>query len=166
MTKVKKHTHPIVNKLVRLRILLLVVSFIAIFAIIYLYSSESKQPFIGHPKDLNSKLLDQEIENAELVFIVDSLIKENKKLVLDKENIDGIIFEVQIGAFEDLNMEKFEDDLEILNYTTDGGADYITLGKFRDIDDAKLFIVDLQKIGISNATIISKLDGKRVRVRE
>lgn len=165
MTKVKKHKHPIVAKLIRLRILLLLVSFVAILGGIYLYSAESKQPFIGHPKELNSKLLNQEIENAELIFIVDSLIKENRKLILANESIKGIIFEVQIGALEDFNMDKFEDDLEILNYTTDGGANYITLGKFRDLDDAKLFIDDLKKIGISNATIVSKLDGKRVRAR-
>ena len=154
------------STIVRLRIVLLLVSFIAILGGIYLYSSEAKQPFIGHPKVLNSKLLDQEIENAELIYIVDSLIKENRKLVLANGSIDGIIFEVQIGALEDFNMDKFKDDLEILNYTTDGGANYITLGKFRDLDDAKLFTDDLKKIGITNTTIISKLDGEKVKVRK
>ncbi len=166
MTDKKKHTHPIIAKLVRLRITLLLVSFIAIVGGVYIYSSESKQPFWGHPQELNSKLLNQEIENAELIFIVDSLIKENKKLILENKEIEGIVFEVQIGALEDFNMDKFEGDLEILNYTSDGGADYITLGKFRDVDDAKLFIDDLEKIGILNATIVSKLDGERVKLRD
>ena len=166
MTEAKKHTHPIVAKIIRLKISLLLVSVVAIFGLVYLYSSESKQPFIGYPKQLNKILLTQEIENAQLMFSIDSLVIANEKLVKENETIEGIVFEVQIGSFESFNIDKYSDDLEILNYTNDGGANHIILGKFRDIDDAKMFVDDLKRIGIPNATIVSKIDGKSVNIRE
>lgn len=167
MKEKNKHTHPIVKKIVRLKIALLLISLLAIFALIYVYSSESQQPFIGYPKELNHHLLDQEIDNAKLQFLVDSLRKVNEILMKETEKIDeGIFFEVQIGDFENFRTDKHNQNLKKLDYSTIDGINYITLGKFRDIDDAKLFIEDIKKIGIEDAFIVSKLDGERVTIRE
>ena len=165
MKKKNKHTHPIVKKIVRLKIALWMISLLSIFALIYVYSSESMQPFIGHPKELNKKLLYQEIENARIQFQNDSLQRSNEILIKENEKIEeGIYFEVQVGEFENFNTDI--QNLKNLDYSTIDGINYITLGKFRDLDDAKLFIEDIKKIGINNGFIVSKLDGETVRVRE
>lgn len=154
-----------VAKIVRLKIALFIFVMISIFSGIYLYSSESKQPFIGQPKKLNKALLIQEIENASLVFRMDSIVRVNEKLNFENDIIEGIFFEVQVASSDSFQLNKSDENLKRLNYETIDGVYYITLGKFRDVDDAKLFISDLTKIGIEEAFIVSKLDGKTVSVR-
>jgi hypothetical protein len=166
LTDKKENNNPLVAKIVRLRIALLIVLAFSIFCAVYYYSSESKQPFIGQPKALNKALLQQEIENASLVFRMDSIMKVNETLSLENDMAEGIYFEVQVASSDSFKLDKFDDNLKRLNYGSIDGVYYITLGKFRDVDDAKLFIDDLKKIGIQKALIVSKLDGKTVSVRE
>ena len=154
-----------VKKIVRLRIALLVFIMLSLFGALYYYSSESKQPFIGHPKELNQILLDQEIENGTLLFRLDSLLLINESLKIETHLVDGIFFEVQIAAFDNFNLDRLDGNLKRLNYATIDGVNYITLGKFRDIDVAKIFIEDIKKIGIDGAFIVSKLDGKTISIR-
>lgn len=166
MSKKKKNTHPIVKKIIRLKIALLIFVALAIYGGVYYYSSESKQPFIGNPKFLNNALLKQEIENARILFLVDSLKAANAKLTKESELVDGIFFEVMVASFENFKLDKDDANLKRLNYNTVDGVNSIILGKFRDLDDAKFFIEDIKKIGINNAFIVSKLDGKQVTIRE
>lgn len=166
MTKEKKHTHPMVAKIVRLKIALLIFVAMTIFGGVYFYSSESKQPFIGQPKNLNKALLDQEIENAALMFRMDSIVRVNETLKIENNILDGIFFEVQVASSDSFQLNKADENLKRLNYGTRDGVYYITLGKFRDVDEAKLFIKDLRKIGIQEAFIVSKLDGKTVSIRK
>jgi hypothetical protein len=166
LNKKKKNTHPIVKRIVRLKIALLILFALSIFGAVYYYSSESKQPFIGNPKELNQALLNQEIENARILFLVDSLKAANAKLTKESELVDGIFFEVMITSFESFKLDKDDANLKRLNYTTHDGVNYMTLGKFRDLEDAKFYIDDLKKIGINDAFVVSKLDGKRVSIHE
>ena len=166
MNKEQINIQKIIRRITRLKVALFIISFLTIAAFIYVYSSESGQPFVGKPKTLNNALLKQEIENGRLLFLADSLKASNAILMQESNRVDGIFFEVQIGAFENFDIEKYHENLEKLNYTTEDGVNYITLAKFRDLDDAKLFAEDIKKIGITNASIVSKLDGKRVQLKE
>jgi hypothetical protein len=137
---------------------------IALFGILYFYSSESKQPFIGQPKALNKALLMQEIENGRLLIQIDSIINLDRALQNTIDSDEGIFFEVQIGGIDNFSLKKFNDNIQKINYSTMDGSTYITLGKFRDVDDAKLYIEDLKSIGINNAIIVSKLDGEIISI--
>lgn len=164
MTDKKRHTHPIVKKIIRLKIALFIIIMIAIFGMIYLYSSESKQPFIGQPKELNKALLLQEMENGRLLLRIDSIINIDRSIQNTIETDDGIFFEVRIGAIENFSLNKFNDNIQKINYSTIDGSTFIILGKFRDADDANLFRDDLKSIGVSNTFIVSKLDGEIISV--
>lgn len=166
MSQEQINIQKILRKITRLKVALFVISFLTIAALIYVYSSESSQPFIGKPKVLNNALLEQEIENGRLSFLIDSLRHSNDLLMQESNRVDGIFFEVQIGAFESFDIEKYHENLQKLNYTTVDGVHYITLAKFRDLEDAKLFTEDIKRIGINNASIVSKLDGKRVQLKD
>lgn len=166
MNKEKENTHPLVARVVRLRIAVLLFVALSIFGGVYFYSSESKQPFIGQPKALNQALLEQEIENAALLFKMDSILKINETLTINSEPEDGILFEVQVSSDEGFELDSHNENLQRLNFATVDGINYITLGKFTDVDDARLFIEDLKKIGIEDAFIVSKLDGKTVSTRQ
>lgn len=166
MNKEKENTHPLVTRIVRLRITVLLFVALSIFGAVYFFSSESKQPFIGQPKTLNQALLEQEIENAALLFKMDSVIKVNETLSINKEPEEGILFEVQVSSEEGFELDSHNENLQRLSFATIDGINYITLGKFKDVDDARLFIEDLKKIGIEDAFIVSKLDGKTVSARQ
>jgi len=154
----------IIRKIVRLKIALLVVTLIAISGILYWISGESSHPILGNPARLNRELLSIDKENAYLLFRVDSLENANNILMQESDDNSGIFFEVQIGAFENFDIKKYKENLKKLNYTRVNGVNYITLGKFRDFEDAEQFNKDIRKLGIRDAFIVSKLDGKRMKV--
>ena len=159
MDEVEKY---FIRKIIRLKIALLVVFMIATLGIIYFVSSEASKPYFGKPQQLNSQLLKLEIENASLLKLIDSLETSNSILMQESSDPSGIFYEVQIGVFKNFDIEKYNKNLQKLHYTTISGINYITLGKFRDFDDAKDFALDMRRIGIKDAFIVSKLDGKRV----
>ncbi len=152
----------IIRKMVRLKISLWIVSIIAVLGIIYIISSETSSPNFGNPQQLNAELLKLEVENAALLNLVDSLEKSNVILMQESRDSSGIFYEVQIGVFKHFNIEKYSENLQKLHYTTVDGIHYMTLGKFRDFDDAENFALDMRRMGIKDAFIVSKLDGKRV----
>ena len=80
----------------------------------------------------------------------------------ESSDLSGIFYEVQIGVFEHFDIEKYNKNLQKLQYATIDGINYMTLGKFRDFDDAEDFALDMRRMGIKDAFIVSKLDGKRV----
>lgn len=151
-----------IRKIIRLKIALLVVFLVAAISIIYIVSSEGRSPLFGKPQQLNSQLLKLEIENAALLKLVDSLETSNEILMQESSDPSGIFYEVQIGVFKHFDIEKYNKNLQKLNYSTVSGIKYMTLGKFRDFDDAKDFALDMRRMGIKDAFIVSKLDGKRI----
>ena len=152
----------VMRKIIRLKIALLTVFIIAALGIIYFVSSETSSPYFGKPKSLNAELLKLDLENAKLLSLIDSLEKSNVILMQESSDPSGIFYEVQIGVFKNFDIEKYNKNLQKLNYTTVSGINYMTLGKFRDFDDAKDFALDMRRIGIKDAFIVSKLDGKRI----
>ena len=159
MNEIEKY---FIRKIIRLKIALLIVFIIASLGIIYFLSGEGSSPYFGKPQQLNAQLLKLELENATLLKLVDSLEISNEILMQESSDPSGIFYEVQIGVFKNFDIEKYNKNLQKLQYTTVSGINYLTLGKFRDFDDAKDFALDMRRIGIKDAFIVSKLDGKRV----
>ncbi|MFC4871204.1 hypothetical protein [Negadavirga shengliensis] len=92
--------------------------------------------------------------------------QSGKRKVSDPEWEKGVVFRVQLGAFDDYdlrNMTQQGSDLEIID--EDGYIKYI-LGQFRDYDNANLFKKKLRKIGVKEAWIVPYKDGKRVALKE
>lgn len=84
----------------------------------------------------------------------------------DSEWDKGVVFRVQLAAFDDYdlrNMVQQGSDLDIID--EDGYIKYI-LGQFRDYDEANLFKKKLRKIGVREAWIVPYKDGKRVPLKE
>lgn len=152
----------IIRKIVRLKIVILILFMAASLGIIYIVSSESSSPNFGNPERLNSELLKLDLENAKLLSLIDSLEKSNAILMQESKDPSGIFYEVQIGVFKHFDIEKYNKNLQKLQYSTVSGINYMTLGKFRDFDDARDFALDMRRIGIKDAFIVSKLDGKRI----
>ena len=76
----------------------------------------------------------------------------------------GIWFRVQIGAF---GTNKINSDIETtdeLSIEDQESLQKISLGRFRDYEDAKALQKHLMEIGIVDAWVVSYQDGKRVPV--
>ena len=65
------------RRITRLKVTLFVLIVALILLLIYTWSAESPRRKYGNPKAMNEALLDQEIENARLIILIDSLQKEN-----------------------------------------------------------------------------------------
>ena len=79
---------------------------------------------------------------------------------------EGIVFKVQLAAFDDFDLRGLSEngsDLKIID--EDGYIKYV-LGRFRDYKMADQFKKKLRKIGVKEAWIVPYKDGQRVALKE
>jgi len=81
-------------------------------------------------------------------------------------SMDGVVFKVQVGAFEKKDLSKFFDNNPMFSGETEDGMQKITLGFFRDYWEADTFKKYLREMGVKDAWIVPYKDGKRVPIKE
>ncbi|MFP4090896.1 MAG: hypothetical protein ACLFUB_05435 [Cyclobacteriaceae bacterium] len=137
-----------------------------LLALGYIIFIEFYTPFFGRWPELTQRYENLLIEKANLEKEIDSLNRVNSMLIELSPYYTGVFFEVQIGAFENFDLDKYKEGLAKLNIDYSGDLDQYTLGKFRDLETAKNFARDIRQMGIQDAFIVAKIDGKRVTVKE
>ena len=148
------------KRITRLKIALFIICVLLTLLVIYTWSSESSHPLFGNPRELNRSLLEQEVENAKLILIVDSLQKENERMESQLGEVKGIYFEVLAEIAFDVDDELYMRNMQDLHYKDHKGRSYFSLGKFRDLEEAERFRGDLENMGIESIEILSVMDGK------
>lgn len=79
------------------------------------------------------------------------------------DDLSGLVFRVQIGAYQALNMpanldgENDNMDLEVVD-----GLQKIIIGHFPDVESAEALRSYMQKIGVKDAWVVAYQDGARV----
>lgn len=81
-------------------------------------------------------------------------------------SMDGVVFKVQIGAFEKKDMSKFFDNNPMFSGQDEDGMQKITVGFFRDYWEADTFKKYLREMGVKDAWIVPFKDGKRVPIKD
>ena len=81
-------------------------------------------------------------------------------------SMDGIVFKVQIGAFEKKDMSKFFDNNPMFTGQDENGLQKITVGFFKDYWEADTFKKYLREMGVKDAWIVPFKDGKRVPIKD
>ncbi|MCB0505558.1 MAG: Ezrin/radixin/moesin family protein [Cyclobacteriaceae bacterium] len=81
-------------------------------------------------------------------------------------SMDGVVFKVQVGAFEKKDLSKFFDNNPMFSGETEDGMQKITLGFFRDYWEADTFKKYLREMGVKDAWIVPYKDGKRVPIKD
>lgn len=78
----------------------------------------------------------------------------------------GVVFRVQIGAFEKTDVSEFDEGND--NFSTDNadGMQKVSLGNFRDYWEADKFKKYLREMGVKDAWIVPFRDGQRVDIKE
>ena len=145
--------------------LILLVSLL-LLAIGYIVYIEYFPPLFGRWPRLQAQSASLTRENEQLRAELDSMNRVNGLLLELSPYYTGVFFEVQIGAFEYFDLTDYKEDLVKMNIDKTDQVDQYTLGKFRDLDRALAFRKDIQRMGIKDAFVIAKVDGKRVTVSE
>jgi len=81
-------------------------------------------------------------------------------------SMDGVVFKVQIGAFEKGDMSKFFDNNPMFTGQDEDGMQKVTIGFFRDYWEADTFKKYVCEMGVKDAWIVPFKDGKRVPIKE
>jgi hypothetical protein len=146
-----------------------VLAVLFLLSVAYSVLSEVKAPLFGKWPKIASEnsVLKQQVEDLNaLKPTLDSLIAANNILVEQTDVKDGVFFEVQIGAFEHFNLDKYMQELARLRKEEVDVINKYTLGKFRDFKMAKAFNEDIKKMGVADAFIVGKIDGQRVDLQD
>ncbi len=83
---------------------------------------------------------------------------------LTKRDEAGLRFRVQIGAFKEINLKDFTQNLVAINQETYDSINQYTIGVFRNYQKAKIFLEDIRKMGFNDSFIISTKNGRRIPV--
>jgi trehalose-6-phosphate synthase len=142
---------------------------ISILALGYIALSEFRQPLFGKWPQMAKEYEEMRYKVDSLTYMktaIDSLESVNVLLAEASERQEGVFFEVQIGAFEHFDLEKYKEQLAALKSESVDQMDKYTLGKFRKYSDAQNFKRDIEKMGIQGAFIVGKIDGQRAEISD
>jgi septal ring factor EnvC (AmiA/AmiB activator) len=116
-------------------------------------------------EDLSKQLESLRLEQNDLRDSIKALAARYAELKMLEETRDqvpmGTIYQVQLGLYERLDLKSFNrEGLMVKAEETDAGKRYI-IGFFKNVDDAKRFNKDVQKLGVKDAFVSKYEDGVR-----
>jgi hypothetical protein len=145
-----------------LRVLAIIFGILSFVGIGYILFSHLKAPLFGPIATEHEAYTAQSEELKKLKSKVDTLQKANDILVEQQPEIEeGVFFEVQLGAFQDFNMDDYQAELSALRQEGDATRKF-TFGRFRDYTKADKLKNDLQRMGVSGAFVVGRINGQRV----
>lgn len=144
-------------------VLFIIVSLLLTSYIVYI---ELEEPPFGKWERLADEKKQTEEYSNYLLSRIDSISRSNDLLLENSPFYSGVFFEVQIGAFQYFDLNEYQEALQNLRgYKQDSLNKYV-LGKFRDLNQAKLFLMDVRKMGVYDAFLVAKVNGTRVEVKQ
>lgn len=79
----------------------------------------------------------------------------------------GIIFRVQVGAFQKFDMNRYlQETGETLTGENGEALNKYMMGKFRDYQQAQNFRDDIRRLGIKDAWVVAFRDGVRIDIKQ
>ena len=96
---------------------------------------------------------------------VSQIIYNTHKGAIPKDDYDGIIFAIQIGAYTGIDLDKYEDNLLGINQDTYEGINQFTLGEFIEYNEADEFLKVVRGMGFEDAFIMSFKNGRRINIQ-
>jgi hypothetical protein len=91
----------------------------------------------------------------------------NKDVVLDAELPMGLVYQIQIGFYKNLNVsEVFRGLTPIMGKTVPGGGVSYSIGMFEKLADAQQAKNYVRSIGLTDAFVIASYDRKKISIAE
>ncbi|MGB1247396.1 MAG: hypothetical protein ACPG4Z_00815 [Chitinophagales bacterium] len=129
--------------------------------------------FTACNKQLESDFALLQEENQTLIDSLNQLKTEKLSISQDYGRLleqttlmEGVFFEVQIGAFKYFDLSKYNGDYVRLRQVSEESLNKYVLGRFIDYNQATDFKKDIQNLGIEDAFIVAYIDGTRVEIEE
>lgn len=147
----------------RLSLYFQMVFFITLFIVLFL------QGFISMPSGNSAADV---IARVDTVFIeqpvqedsIQPIIYNTHKSAIPKDDYNGVLFAIQIGAYKDLDLSEYKDNLLGLKQDTYDSLNQFTLGEFIEYEEALAFLSKVQQMGFEQAHIMSFKKGQRIRL--
>lgn len=79
------------------------------------------------------------------------------------EVVQGETFEIQVGAFSNLDFGRYKSNMRSMDVDMVDGMSKLVIGSFRNFSDACAFRKDIRKAGFRDAFIVKKVSGNRVK---
>jgi len=118
-------------------------------------------------QDNNNQALSKDDELSVLKQKAKQLEKETAEVDASDKSDKGIVFKVQIGAFEKVDITSQANSQKTdLTAERDNNVKKYAVGYFRDYWQADKFKKCLQNQGITDAWIVAYKDGKRVDIKD
>jgi len=115
----------------------------------------------------NTQTLSKDDELSVLKQKIKQLEKETAEVDASDKSDKGIVFKVQIGAFEKVDITAQANSKKTdLTAERDNNVKKYAVGYFRDYWQADKFKKCLQNQGITDAWIVAYKDGKRVDIKD
>lgn len=94
------------------------------------------------------------------------LLKEQQTKMPESSGIPGLVFRVQIGAYEKFDMSRFAGETGD-NFTGESmaGLNKYLIGRFRGYETAQAFRDDIRRLGIRDAFVVAYSDGTRIDIK-
>ncbi len=127
----------------------------------YIFFSHFSTPLFGPMAGVKNELTAQAAALQALKAKTDTLQRSNDILVEQQPEVqDGVFFEVQLGAFQNFNLDEYQADFASLRQDGDVTRKF-TFGKFRSYAKAEKLKDDLQRMGVSGAFVVARVNGQR-----
>ncbi|TYP98107.1 hypothetical protein C7447_103277 [Tenacibaculum adriaticum] len=107
------------------------------------------------------KFYDLKVDSINRVYLEEKKLRENNK---DKSRL---VFTIQIGAFKGLNLDSYPEE-ELKNFKRSSNENLYTysIGEFSSLEQAKIFMRDIKKIGIKDAFILPLKNNKKISLEQ
>ncbi len=127
----------------------------------------NKDAQISDLQDENSRMQSQvAASNAAAQEAKNALNSKPAAAAPSPMSVDGVVFKVQVGAFEKKDLSSFFENNPMFGGETEEGMQKITLGFFRDYWEADTFKKHLREMGVKDAWIVPYKDGTRVLIKD
>ncbi len=81
-----------------------------------------------------------------------------------KTDFDGILFAIQIGAYKDLDLSEYKENMLGIKQDTYDTINQFTLGEFIEYEEAQKFLKIMQQMGFEQAHLMAYKNGYRIRL--
>jgi hypothetical protein len=81
---------------------------------------------------------------------------------MNKTPEKGTVYKVQIGLYEEFNINKYFDQPRYIGYEEVDGMNRYIISYFPEEEIAKKFVADVRKMGVKDAFVSKYIDGQRV----
>ena len=106
-------------------------------------------------------------DNAERLVLADKLVALEAQYAFLKKSMPttelpaGIVYQVQMGYYQYLDLVSFNDKLKTIKAEEIGGAKRYVIGHFENVMDALQFSNDIKALGINDAFVSQYKNGVR-----